>query len=262
MPAFNAIPLIVDQNAVRLEPFPASSTPEQAAAGNSNPHSGINPATSGGYGSPAVNDALADDNLSPEEVDTLQKAAAQGDAEAFDLLKQLGIPLGIAGAAILGGATIYGLSRLRQAGAARYQGTDTLPDGSPKFIGPNDLPPTQPGMRYGDRSQLPMVIPQVEGELVNGGPITPENNRAGQQALPAPTPQVTDQRATRFNQPAPAPQAQIPDTNRVPREIDAAYAEKARLEAEAARKAELEKNFGHAVGMRLRDAARAVRKLP
>lgn len=264
MPDFQSIPIISDKNALRVDPF-ANQASSVQSVGPSVPGSRINSANPyAGPSSPAA-DAVADGDITPDETTHLQEAAASGDKEAFDLLDALGLPLGIAA----GMAAVYGAYKGGQAlrnSRMAAQGSDTLPDGTSKFVNGNDIPRT-PGEYYpGDMTN---IVPVGEPSPY----ITPEMMRQPQQqvgmeqrlALPAPNRQITDQRGSRFNQAAPVERKAIPDLNKKGREVDAAYNQKATQDAQAMSKAELEKAFGQSKnGMKLRaarTAAKAVRQV-
>jgi hypothetical protein len=203
MSGFQAVPLISDQHAIRTTPFESQTGPSQSLP-TSIPQRGSGPAGVNQFGSSGVDTALADDELTPDEIQELQAAAEQGDSEAASLLEQLGL---VGGAMAAGGAAGAGVYGLKQAMMNRYQGSDTLPDGSSKFVNGADIPRTA-GMYY--PGEMTNIVPSGEA----GEYIRPQPAQIGQEqraALPAPAKQIADQRNERFNQPAPQEQKQIPD---------------------------------------------------
>lgn len=244
MPDFQAVPIVSDQHALRLEPFakaPASS-PVADATINSISNSTAPTVRSGA--SPTVDAATADGELDESEIAELQTAAAGGDYEASDLLKQLG--LGLAGAAAAGGA-VYGGMQLRNALANRG-GATSIENSAP---GTSLVPSGEPGPYMGG---IKTHIYGPNGEIYQPGPDEQLRLPAPQRALPAPT-------GGPIQQPAPPAQRAIPDLNRVPRETDAAYAQKAEQDAARAREVELRGKLGQAKGMKLREAAQTARKV-
>jgi hypothetical protein len=182
MPNLDAIELIVDKNAIRIKPFEkqgsASSEPSGSSSSSSKPAGGGGrAATSGLSGNSTIDDALADDELDDEEIAELQKAAAEGDEESFDFLKQLGLPLGIAAGV---GAAGYGIAR----GVAAMSDLNVMPSHGPDGANPINTAGSQ-------RRLAGPPQPQIEA--------------------PARTGLIPDQTPTRFNQPAPAAQPAIPD---------------------------------------------------
>lgn len=203
MPDFQAIPLMEDKYAVRTRPFEGQASSAVNIPGPV-PVRGTGPAGVTQFGSSTVDAAAADGELDDEEIAALQDAATKGDAEASSFLEQLGIPLGIAAGVVGAGAGAYAL---RNALKNRYQGSDTLPDGSSKFINGADIPRT-PGMYY--PGEMTNIVPSgPAGDYIRPDPL--QIGQQQRQALPAPNRQITDQRAGRFNQPGEGPLTQITD---------------------------------------------------
>lgn len=115
-----------------------------------------------GVANTAVTATTADGELDEEDIKVLQDAAGGGDAEAANFLEQFGIPL-LAGGAVLGGAVIGG-KMLRDALANRNTGVVDTPSAASNVQPVLEAPPRQ-------------------------------------LALPAPSPQITDTRSTRYNMP-------------------------------------------------------------
>jgi hypothetical protein len=210
MPDFQAQPIISDRQSLRLEPYPqegsASSIPSpigtgKDAQGNSQ------------LKSPAVQDAVDDGELTPDEVDELAIAADGGDFEAGALLKALGIGAGVAA----GGAGAYLASRLMKNRGA--MGSDIQADGSPKFVtaGTSEFDamyPEEPGSYYRGNNYPLVPANDMQAAAANGITQPQRIGQTPQPALPAPNPQITDQRGGRFQQQGPQPQRLLVDQDR------------------------------------------------
>lgn len=253
MPDFQAIPLIADRQAVRLEPFAKESSASNSSSpvGVGNVNAGSTPLRSA-----AVDNTTADGELSPDEVAELQAAAAGDpangvapDAEASDLLMQLGI--GAAGLAGVGAAVIGG-NQLRKAMANRA--SSNINTEAPMPVNTASVIDSAPLAITDQRPPIKTHIYGPNGEIYQEGPK--EELR-----LPAPTRQITDQREARFNQTASPVQQAIPDMNKQPREVDLAYQQKAAQDAAREEQVKLRGNLGQARAMKLREAGKTIRRV-
>lgn len=263
MSDFRAVPIISDQQALRVNPLAsqASSAPVAKAAPAGVGASGVQQFSPQSGTSPDIN---GDGELDEDEVAALQTAAEQGDGEALDFLKQLGLPLLGGAAALAGGygavrgglALTDALSRNRGGGAGLF-------GDQARTAGPVD----SVNMRPQEQDPFIRQAPKVLGADPAQGLLPAPQAAVGQvpqQRLPAPNRAITDQSGTRFNQgvdPARQEQKLLPDLNKINREVEAAYAQKAAQDAARAEEVRLRGNLGQSVGMKLKGAARAARRI-
>lgn len=248
MPDFNAPKLYSKDGWVRTQPFAdeASAAPVSM---------GVNPATPSAQSRVPVRNGTTSQGLPnyedpnqpqlPEGWDQtdlfmLQEAAANGDAEAQHLLEQVGLSdgakLGILGGVAAGGLVGGGLalrSAMKTRGAINALGPvrGSFVAGSPEF---DAMFPKVPGARYGDRSQLPVLVDDgvtrvdsrssiygPNGEIYMPGDIIPEIEN-GQSIRPSQK-FITDQRSGRYDMPGdviPAlPDGTVMQQNGAPKQI-------------------------------------------
>jgi hypothetical protein len=239
-------PLVAEGGQYRLEPYAQPSDPSLAGL----PKSVAKSATAskdryGNYDIQVPNEK--DFELTPEEVGHLQNAAANGDGESLNFLKMLGLPLGAAAA--IGSGVLLRNALKNRGQTTNYPGYgDVDVNGNPKFVNANDLPPSPYEIHPGDNIVSPAEsLPAGQQAL----PAPPQ-----QKLLPAPQGKITDTTRSRFNQPGPPQQQLLPDANRIPREVDAAYAQKAAQDAAEAQRVALEKAAAQSRSMRVGRAAR------
>jgi hypothetical protein len=219
MPDYEAIPIMADRHAHRIDPFPASSQPTPGAV-PSPVGTGKNSNGQPAFSSPSVNDAVDDGELTPDEIAALTEAADGGDVEASSLLNALGIAAGV-GAGIGGAAYLRSRMKNNKGVAPGDMEGRQFTAGTPEF---DAAYPEDPSQYYRGKN-YPLVPVQGAADPVQDvvaefdrsvGPVVyGEDAAAGQRALPAPTRMITDQTGGRFNQQGPAPQKLITDQDRV-----------------------------------------------
>lgn len=176
MPDFTAPKLIMDQHSLRLSPYSKDATNNSLPGQTAETANAVLSNGVGGADNKSVLDSAVEDNeLTPDEVATLKQAADSGDQESQRFLEQLGlIDFEGAAAATLGGTV---------GGAGAY---------------------------YGGRKGLSLAEAYIKakgglftdpaGQNSSINPATVQTKPQQMLALPAPTQQITDTRATRFNQ--------------------------------------------------------------